>query len=342
MERPGQDDDDLNVGVSRSPRTPWGTERSSRLPLALLLGFLLLPAYPSAGEPVSNFVHVSAGESRAGDLVVTDKTLSIDGLVEGTVVALGSDVRLDGRVTGDLILLGGGLVVSANGHVNGSVLALGADVQTVAGASPSSHVGGRLLNVAAIEGAFLTELRTSPLRAEAVSPLLLSFRLLILLAWLAAGSLLLLFGSRRISSAAAALPGRTPLLALVGASAVLSALLLSVFLLSVFPARASLPLVAVIVFFVAAAKVFGLVALLLVLGRALTKRVRRGALLFGDPAAFSLGLLALGIVSLVPAAGAIAWAAASLIGIGVALLTSFGRLAAGGESWSARRSLRLG
>jgi hypothetical protein len=335
MERSGQDWI-LNVGVSRSPHTPHRA-RAYSLPFGLLLllpvAVLLLSADPSFANPASGFVHVAAGEHRSGDLVVTNRTLSIDGIVVGTVVAIGSDVRLDGRVTGDLILLGGGLVFSGKGHVDGSVLALGAGVDASSSSSPAASVGGRLLNVAALEAAFLTELRTSPLRAEAVSPLLLSFRLLILLAWLAVGSLLLFFGSRRVASAAAALPGRTPLLALVGISTVLSALLVSAFLLTVFPARASLPLVAVIVFFVAAAKVFGLVALLLVLGRAITRRARRGEPLFGDPAAFALGLLALGIVSLVPAAGAIAWAVASLIGIGVALLTSFGRF---------ERTFRLG
>ena len=315
----------MNVGVSRSPHT-LREFKNVGLGCLLAVPLLLLSANAAFADPASAPLHVAAGERRSGDLVVTGKILSIDGIVEGTVVAIGSDVRLDGRVTGDIILLGGGLVLSDRGRVDGSVLALGAGVESSPNTSPASSVGGRLLTVAALEAAFLTELRTSPLRAESVSPLLLSFRLLILLAWLAAGSLLLLFGSRRDASAAAALPGRTLLLALVGTSAVLSALLVSAFLLSIFPARASLPLVAVIVSFVAAAKVFGLVALLLVLGRALTRRARRGERCFGDPAAFSLGLLALGIVSLVPAAGAIAWAAASLIGIGVALMTSFGRL----------------
>ncbi|MEO6323718.1 MAG: hypothetical protein ABIT01_08260 [Thermoanaerobaculia bacterium] len=312
-------------------RSGRGTGLAFFLLLSGILCLLLLQFSASAAEPI-DLVHVAASERRSGDLVVTNKSLSIDGTVAGTVVAISSEVRLAGHVTGDLILLGGNLLLSDQGHVDGSVLALGAGVVSPQKPAATS-VGGRLLNVAALEAAFLTELRTSPLRAEAVSPLLLSFRVLILLAWLAAGSLLLIFGSRRVASAAAALPGRAPLLALVGTSTVLSALLVSVFLLSNFPARASLPLVAVIVFFVAAAKVFGLVALLLVLGRVLNRRARRGKLFFGDPAAFALGLLALGLVSLVPAAGAIAWAAASLIGIGVALLTSFGRM---------ERAFRLG
>ena len=83
------------------------------------------------------------------------------------------DDSVPGELQGSLLfllpLLGGGLVLSGKGRVDGSALALGARVETVSSSSTAASIGGRLLNVAALEAAFLTELRTSPLRAEAVS-----------------------------------------------------------------------------------------------------------------------------------------------------------------------------
>ena len=44
--------------------------------------------------------------------------------------------------------------------------------------------------------------------------------------------------------------------------------------------------------------------------------------LFGDPAALALGLALLGLLSLVPVAGPVVWAVASLLGIGAALVAA--------------------
>ena len=119
--------------------------------------------------------------------------------------------------------------------------------------------------------------------------------------------------------------------AALGAGAVVTGMLLSALLLATVPAQLALALMAAVVVALAAAKVFGLAALFVVLGRAFASRSRshRGSILFGDPAALSVGLLSLGLVSLLPAVGPLVWAAASLVGVGLALETSFG--ARGGE-----------
>lgn len=303
-----------------------GAWRERRLaPTFLLLGFLAFTATAEPGTPSSATPEfVATGDRREGDLVAMNRAVTIDGEVAGSVVAVGGSVFLNGLVKGDLIVLGGSLTVEGNGRVSGNVLTIGSDPLFLAGSSATRSIGGRLANFAALEAAFLTELKTSPLHSASLSPLLLSFRLLILTIWLVLGSLLLLFGSRRISSAASSLVASAPLLGVLGTLTVLSSILLSAFFLSVLPARTSLLLVALLVTFLAAAKVFGLVALLLVLGRGLSRNARRGDLFFGDPAAFSLGLLVLGAISLLPGAGAVAWALASLVGIGAALATQFG------------------
>jgi hypothetical protein len=111
----------------------------------------------------------------------------------------------------------------------------------------------------------------------------------------------------------------------IGLSAVLTGALLSAFLVTFVPAKPAFFAVAVVAAALFAAKVFGLAAVFLLVGRRLARGASRGSLLFGDPSALALGLLVLGIASLVPAAGALVWTVASLTGIGLALKTSFGR-----------------
>src|SRR6185295_17334417 len=134
-------------------------------------------------------------------------------------------------------------------------------------------------------------------------------------------------GPRRLAAAAAVPPRRLAMVAALGLSAVLAGALASAFLLTFVPAKPAFVVVGVVVLALLAAKVFGLAAIFLLVGRRLARNAARGDLLFGDPAALAVGLLVLGLVSLVPAAGAIVWSLASLAGIGLALETGFGKAA---------------
>jgi hypothetical protein len=190
-------------------------------------------------------------------------------------------------------------------------------------------VGGRVRTVTALEAAVATELQTSPAASLAQWPFLLSFRLALLFAWLAASLLLLALAPRALGESAAGVAGRSAFLAALGATAVLTAAFAGALALSLLPSRVSLAAGAVVLGALAAAKVWGLTALFLALGRRLNARAPRGSALFGDPAAAALGLLALGAASLVPVVGALVWGAASLVGIGVSL------------AWAASRAPRV-
>jgi hypothetical protein len=179
--------------------------------------------------------------------------------------------------------------------------------------------------VSAVEAAFLAELRTSPLHGGEVSLLLTAFRLLLLAFWLTGGLMLARWAPRRIQSAAgAATGGELAIAAGLGISAVLSAVLLSSFFLAALPPGAAVVLIALLACLVVGAKLFGLAALFVAAGRALTRGARRGSAFFGDPAALALGLLPFGLASLLPVAGPLIWGAASLLGIGLAIRTAFG------------------
>lgn len=283
----------------------------------VLLAVLLLAA---AGAASADPSVVAAGEIRDGDLVVLGREAVVRGTLRGTVVAVGGDVVVSGRVGKDLIALGGDVVLEPGAEVAGDLLAVGGGV-TSSGATVRP-VAGRLLTVGEVEAAFAAELRTSPLAARGASGLLLAFRLVLLLLWLSVGLALLRFLPRVVGSAAGFVSGRLATVGALGAAAVLSAMLLSAFLLLALPAGAGLLLAGLLVALLGVAKAFGLAVVFVVVGRRLTRGARRGTAFFGDPAALSVGLALLGLLSLVPVAGALLWAVASLLGIGAALVAA--------------------
>ena len=92
-----------------------------KLKTIMLLATLGLMALAQSGEAkwwnqknrdVShNPITVAAGEVRHGD-VVSDKSISVDGEVDGDCIALGGPVTVTGKVTGDVIATGGAVAVS--------------------------------------------------------------------------------------------------------------------------------------------------------------------------------------------------------------------------------------
>ena len=283
-----------------------------------LLAVLLLLSAPFARA--EERAAVPAGGTHEGDLVVFGREAVVRGTLRGTLVAVGGDVRVSGRIGRDLIAFGGNVVLESGAEVAGDLLAVGGALEAPGGARPA--VAGRVLTVGELEAAFAAEIQTSPLVSRRASALLLAFRLVLLLLWLGAGLLLLRFVPRPVTSAAGLVPGRLATIAAVGAAAVLSAMLLSAFLLLVLPATAGLALAGLLVALLGVAKAFGLAVVFVAVGRRLTRGARRGTAFFGDPAALSVGLALLGLLSLVPVAGPLLWAVASLLGIGVALVAA--------------------
>ncbi|HUM02079.1 MAG TPA: hypothetical protein VL084_07315 [Thermoanaerobaculia bacterium] len=264
---------------------------------------------------------VPEGTRRPNDVTALGRRIEVRGDVDGAVVSTFGGVLVTGRVNGPVVAIGGDVVLAGNGRVEGDVLAVGGAVRFDGAASAARSVGGRVRSLGALEAAFLSELRTSPLAGAAVSPLLLSFRLFLLFLWLAVALLLLRTVPRALGDAATRVPGRLVLLGALGTSAVLTGLLVASGFVLALPAKAGLALAAVLVTGLYAAKLWGLAALFLAAGRRLLRGARRGGALFGDPAALAAGLLALGLPSLVPAVGPLLWALVSVVAIGVAVRT---------------------
>ncbi|MBK9064483.1 MAG: hypothetical protein IPL89_15025 [Acidobacteria bacterium] len=306
--------------------------RSGSRPLALtLLATSLLVASPMArSEEISaSEIRVGKGEARSGDLVALGRKIFLEGELGGSLVLVGGgEAIVSGRVGGSLVLLGANATIRRGARIDGDVLSVGGSLtfeenSPISSDAPSAgrhpQVGGRVRSVSALEAAVATELQTSPAASLAQWPFLLSFRLALLFAWLAASLALLALAPRALGTAADGVPGRGAFLAALGATAVLTAAFAGALALSVLPSRLALAAGAVVLAALVAAKVWGLAALFLALGRRLNATAPRGSALFGDPAAAALGLLALGAASLVPVAGPLVWGAASLVGIGVSL-----------------------
>lgn len=286
--------------------------------LLLLASVALLAASSQAWAQQASAVRVRVGEVHEGDLVVLGRDAVVEGVLAGTLVAVGGTVRVAGRVEKDVIAFGGDVVLESGAQVRGDLLAVGGVVRS----ADASHraVGGRVLTVGELEAAFAAELQTSPLAARPASGLLLAFRLVLLGLWLVVGLVLLRFAPRAVLAAAGSLPRRLATMAAIGAAGVLSSLLVSAFLLLVLPATAGLVLSALLLAILGSAKAFGLAAVFVALGRCLTRGATRGSPFFGDPAALAVGLTLLGVLSLVPVAGPFVWAVASLLGIGASLV----------------------
>jgi hypothetical protein len=296
----------------------------------LLLGFAPL----SSSEDGS--LSIPKGIVRTGDAVVLGRPFFLEGELEGSAVLVGgARAVVSGRIRRDLILLGADATIRRGARIEGDVLSVGGSLtfeETAGGPSSSatasaisSQVGGRIRTITALEAAVLSELKTSPLLEQAISPLVLSFRLFLLLAWLAVSLGLLFLAPRTVLRAADGAPGRIAFLAALGATAVLTAVFLAAFALSVLPARLALVFGVALLAALAAAKIFGLAALFVVLGRRATRGAARGDLLFGDPSALTIGLMILGLLSLVPVAGPLLWGLASLAGIGISLAIAASR-----------------
>jgi hypothetical protein len=300
-------------------------------------GRLALIALLAAGPVAADTLRVAAGTSRPADVVALGRDVVVEGSVAGSVVATGAPATVSGRVGRHVVVLGAGATVRGAGRIEGDLLVVGGPVVFEEGASAERSVGGRVRSVEALEAAFLTELRTAPVRNAALSPLLVSFRLLLLVAWLAAGLVLLRLSPRRLLAGAGSIPGHAVLLGAVGASAVLAALLLTACLLVVLPAPGGLAVTAAVAAGLVLLKAWGLAAVFVAVGSRLLRRVSRGGLLFGAPAALASGLLALGLPSLVPVVGPVVWGVASLVGIGLSLraLSGRGREALVDPGWSA-------
>jgi hypothetical protein len=275
-----------------------------QLAATLLFSFGLLPATAAAAP---------------GSITSVRRDVVVSQALSGRVVAVLSNVRIAARVSGDVVVWGGDVSFAPGGSVAGDLLVFGGRIESAAGAAPP--VEGRVSTPGSLLQVYLAEMRRAPWERAGAGPSVLGgLHLIALSAWLAVAlGLLYFFASPLARAAMSAEDDWTGSLA-AGALGVLSLFLLAGAALSLLPSAVAIPIALLTAAVAVVAKIFGMAALFLLLGQKLLKSVvpaRR-------PAALAAGFVVLGGLSLVPFLGAVVWSAASVVAVGVALLSRFG------------------
>jgi hypothetical protein len=271
---------------------------------ALALSLLFAPAILSAAP---------------GSVTSVRRDLVVSQAVPGRVIAILSDVRLAARVSGDVVVWGGNVSFAPGGSIAGDLIVFGGRIDAPSGAG--LPVEGRVSTPGSLLRVYLAEMRRAPWESSAVGPSILGgLHLVALSAWLAVALALLYFFSSPLSRAAMSAEDDWTGSLAAGALGVLTLFLTAGAALSLLPSALAIPIALASAAVAVVAKVFGMAALFLLLGQKLLKSVappRR-------PAALAAGFFVLGALSLVPFVGAIVWSAASVVAVGVALMSRFG------------------
>ncbi len=288
---------------------------------ATLLCLLSVPAgaveggSSAEGEPA---LRLEAG-STTQQLVGVGRDVIVAGEVLTDVAALEGSVDVSGRVTGDVVVLRGDVRLAPTARIGGDIFVVGGSVRAARGA----QVGGRMVSYPTASSAWLTLLEGPSIGLGFASRLVLGTKLALVAAWAA---LLLLFfaaSGRQVVETAEGVrrePFRSFFVGLTGVvSLVLTGLFFSAFTRGVI----GVPLLVLVVLLALVLKLWGMVAVFHALGDWLSRRVLRRR--FRPMNAATIGLLVLGAVKFLPWFGVMAWTMATLIGIGAALSTKFGR-----------------
>jgi hypothetical protein len=251
-------------------------------------------------------------------LVALGRDLEVAGEALADVVAVDGTVTVSGVVNGDVIVLGGDARFVAGARVDGDVFVLGGEVETAAGAV----LGGRTVAYPTISRAWLTLVEGPSLGLPAGSPVVLGAKVALLCGWLTLCLLLFATTGREVLATSESVTTDPFRNFLVGLTAVLTMVLTALFLTAVGAAVLALPLLFLVVFVALLLKLWGMVAVFHSVGTWLGRRVGRTMV---PLSAATLGLLALGVVKLLPWVGIWAWTVATFIGVGASLSTKLGR-----------------
>ncbi len=281
--------------------------KTVRLPI-LLLGFLLL-----SGAAASSFAAPGSITSVRQDIVVSQE-------VPGRVVAVLANVRIAARVSGDVIVWGGNVSFAPGGAVAGDLVVFGGSIELPEGRTVPP-VEGRVSTPGSLLHIYLSEMRRAPWEQSAFgAPVLSGLHLLALAAWLAVALALLWLFSSPLSRAAMLADEDWSGSLLAGALGVLTLFLAAGAALSLLPAPLGIPIALAMAVVAVLAKIFGMAALFLLIGQKIVKSVAPAR----RPAALAAGFVVLGGVSLLPFVGALLWSVASIVAVGVTLVSRFG------------------
>ncbi len=265
---------------------------------------------------------VEKGSLARRQLVAVGRDLVIDGDALDDVAAVNGSVRVNGTARGDVIVLGGDVTVADQARVDGDIFVLGGRLTAEAG----SIIGGRSVSYPSVSGAWLVLLEGPSLGLSAFSRVILGAKLALLAAWLLWAVLIMASSGREVLRASSAVAAEPLRMFLIGLGTVLTLFLTALFFSALASSIMGVPLLFLVVMSMLLFKLWGSVAVFHAAGAWITRRLHRR---WSPPNAAILGLLTLGAVKLVPWLGTWTWTVVTLLGVGCAIGTKFGR----GEPW---------
>lgn len=236
----------------------------------------------------------------------------ISSAVAGSVQAYGGSIDVRDVIDGDLLVFGGNVTFSGRGRVNGNVVYAGGRIINGEG-----RIGGQAYPLASIGGAAASMTKTAVV-------------LSLLFVWLVAAVVVTLASGREVRSSSIEIRASALHCFVLGLVALTSFVLTAIMFSYLVPYLIGIPLLAALAVFAILTKIYGMVAVFHAVGTLIAGARTREELasrkwLRGDVAMVVVGVLLLGAIRFIPVIGAIAWSAASVFGIGVALATKFGR-----------------
>jgi hypothetical protein len=254
-----------------------------------------------------------------GSITSVRRDIVVSQALPGRVVSVLGNVRIAARVSGDVIVWGGDVSFAPGGSVAGDLFVFGGSIEALPGTAPP--VEGRVSTPGSLLHLYLSEMRRAPWEEGTLGGSVLSgLHLLALSLWLAVAlALLWLFASPLARAAMFAEEDWSASL-LAGALGVLTLFLAAGAALALLPSSLGIPIALASAAVAVVAKIFGMAALFLLVGQKLVKSVAPAR----RPAALAAGFALLGGVSLLPFVGALLWSVASIVAVGVALVSRFG------------------
>lgn len=290
--------------------------------MKVLLPLLLAVALPAAARTVpakEPALRLEAGSVIHQQIVSLGQDVVIEGEALSDIAALNGSVDISGKVDGEVIVLRGDVRLAPSARVGGNIYVVGGTIRAARGA----QTGGRMVSYPDAPDAWLTLLESPSIGVGFASRLVMGAKLAVVASWAA---LLLLFfatSGRQLLETAEGVrrePFRSFLIGLTGVVClVMTVLFFTAFARGVIGA----PFVILIALLAVVLKLWGTVAVFYALGDWLSQRVFRRR--FQPLNAATIGLLVLGAVKFLPWLGVFAWYAVTLIGVGAALSTKFGR-----------------
>lgn len=264
-------------------------------------------------------LHLERGSVARHQLVAIGRDLAIDGDALSDVAALSGSVEISGHVAGDVVVLAGDAHLAPTARVDGDVFALGGRVS----AAPGARIGGRSVSYPTASAAWLTLLEGPTLGLSALSPIVLGAKIALIAAWAVLVLLFFAASGREVLGTADSVRREPFRSFFVGLTGVVTLLLTALFFGAFAGALVGFPLLVLVILLALVLKLWGSVAVFYALGdwiavHLLHRRARPLNAATG-------GLLLLGLLKFLPFIGVWTWTVVSLIGVGAALSTKFGR-----------------